>query len=380
MNVLITGARGFIGRNLTVTLKNIRDGKDQSVPLFGLDLMEYDLETDPGLLDDYCCRADFVFHLAGVNRPKDPKEFMDGNFGFTSHLLDALKHHHNSCPVMLASSCQAVLDNPYGISKRAGEDLLLQYAEETGAKVLIYRFPNVFGKWCRPNYNSVIATFCHNIARGIPIQVHDPNTLLDLVYIDDLIQELLRAMQGSASIDQAGFGFVPCHYPTKLGDIAQHLQSFHEMRENKGIPDLSDALTKKLYATYLSFLPMDGFAVPLDMHRDERGGFTEIFRTPDRGQISVNVAHPGVIKGNHWHHTKHEKFLVVSGTGVIRFWLPESDEKTEYHVSGNYLEVVDIPAGYVHNIENLGDTELVTLMWCSECFDPNRQDTYSSEG
>ena len=378
MNILITGAKGFVGKNLVAQLKNIQEGKVKNTNFPSLTLYEYDVDTDPALLDGYCADCDFVFHLAGVNRPKDPSEYMEGNFGFTSTLLETLKKHNNSCPVMLASSTQAVLDNDYGRSKKAGEDLLFQYGEETGAKVLIYRFPNVFGKWCRPNYNSAVATFCHHIAHGLPITVNDPSVHMTLVYIDDVVGELLDALENKEHSD-GGFCKVPVEYKITLGEIVDLIYSFPASREERSIPDMSDGFTKKLYATYLSYLPEDQFSYPLKMNIDNRGSFTEIIRTKDRGQFSVNISKPGITKGNHWHHTKNEKFVVVSGKGVIRFRKPDSDQIIEYFVSGDKIEVVDIPTGYTHNIENLGDTDMVTFMWCNECFDPERPDTYFLE-
>ena len=382
MKILVTGARGFVGRNLVSQLRNIRDGKIKNHVLSGTDLeiLEYDVDTDPSLLDDYCRQADFVFNLAGVNRPKDQAEFMKGNFGFASTLLDTLKKHGNACPVMISSSTQAALDNPYGESKRAGEELMFAYARETGAKVLVYRFPNVFGKWCRPNYNSAVATFCHNIAHGLPIQVNDPNVVMHLVYIDDVVEELIGALGGQEH-RQGDYCEVPVVHTVTLGRIVELLYSFKESRNTLGVPDLGDAFTKKLYSTYLSYLPEDAFGYPLKMNVDARGSFTEIIRTPDRGQFSVNISKPRITKGNHWHHTKNEKFLVVSGKGVIRFRdMNDPDGQVlEYFVSGDKLEVIDIPTGYTHNIENLGDTDMVTFMWCNECFDPERPDTYYEE-
>lgn len=378
MNILITGAKGFVGKNLVAQLKNIQEGKVKNTNFPSLTLYEYDVDTDPALLDGYCADCDFVFHLAGVNRPKDPSEYMEGNFGFTSTLLETLKKHNNSCPVMLSSSTQAALDNEYGRSKKAGEDLLFQYGEETGAKVLVYRFPNVFGKWCRPNYNSAVATFCHHIAHGLPITVNDPSVHMTLVYIDDVVGELLDALENKEHSD-GGFCKVPVEYKITLGEIVDLIYSFRASREERSIPDMSDGFTKKLYATYLSYLPEDQFSYPLKMNIDNRGSFTEIIRTKDRGQFSVNISKPGITKGNHWHHTKNEKFVVVSGKGVIRFRKPDSDQIIEYFVSGDKIEVVDIPTGYTHNIENLGDADMVTFMWCNECFDPERPDTYFLE-
>ena len=368
MKILITGAKGFIGKNLVAELKNRNY----------TDIFEYDKDTDPDLLDKYCKEADFVFHLAGVNRPKDESEFMEGNFGFTLTLLEKLKKYGNICPVMISSSIQAKLDNPYGRSKKAGEDLLFNYSQETGARVLVYRFPNVFGKWCRPNYNSAIATFCHNIARDLPITVNDPKIVLNLVYIDDLVNELINALEGKEN-RIGDFCEVPVVYTVTLGKIVELIYSFKKSREELSIPDMSDEFTKKLYSTYLSYLPEDQFSYELKMNVDNRGSFTEFIRTLDRGQVSINISKPGITKGNHWHHTKNEKFLVVSGNGVIRFRKIDSDEIIEYFVSGDKLEVVDIPPGYTHNIENLGDTDMVTIMWANEPFDPENPDTYYLE-
>ncbi len=379
MNILVTGANGFIGKNLCTALKNIKDGRDRTSGLNAdIRVFEYDLDTDPALLDDYCKDADFIFHLAGVNRPKDPSEFMSGNTGFTFVLLDALKRHRNTCPVMISSSIQAEQDNPYGQSKKAGEDLLYSYSAETGAKAFVYRFPNVFGKWCRPNYNSVVATFCHNITHDLPINVNDRSVMMTLVYIDDVVIELIRALKGQEN----RFGkycSIPVEHKITLGEIADLLYSFKASRENRSVPNLSDEFTKKLYATYLSYLPADQFSYPLKMNIDSRGSFTEILRTADRGQFSVNISKPGVTKGNHWHNTKNEKFLVVSGKGVIRFRKIDTAEIYEYHVSSDQLEVVDVPTGYTHNIENLGDADMVTFMWASECFDPDKPDTFFEE-
>lgn len=376
MKILITGAGGFVGKNLVSTLESIRDKKDRTRAVnSALTLYCYDTDTDASLLDTYCADCDFVFHLAGVNRPQNEREFMEGNFGFTSVLLETLEKHENKAPVMIASSTQAALDNPYGRSKKAGEDLLFSYSDKTGAPVFVYRFPNIFGKWCRPNYNSAVATFCNNIAQGLPIQVNDPSALLNLVYIDDVVDELLSALSGAPHRD-GRFCTVPTVYTKKLGDIVALLYSFKKTREDLSVPDMSNGFIKKLYAAYVSYLPADGFSYPLKMNCDERGSFTEILRTADRGQFSVNISKPGITKGNHWHHTKNEKFLVVSGRGVIRFRRPESDEVYEYYVSGEKLEVVDIPTGYTHNIENLGGCDLVTFMWCSEPFDPEKPDTY----
>lgn len=368
MNVLVTGAKGFIGKNLVVALKS-----QKCTTVF-----EYGLDTDLALLDEYCKQADFVFHLAGVNRPKEQSEFIEGNLGFTSKLLETLEKHNNTCPVMISSSIQATLDNPYGQSKKAGEDLLFKYGQQTGAKVLVYRFPNVFGKWCRPNYNSAIATFCHNLARDLPITVNDPDVVLNLVYIDDVVNELINALEGKET-RVGDFCEVREVYQKRLGDIVDLIYSFKNSREERSIPNMSDPFTKKLYSTYLSYLPKDKFSYELKMNVDNRGSFTEFIKTLDRGQISVNVSKPGVVKGNHWHRTKNEKFLVVSGKGVIRFRKIDEDEVIEYFVSGDKLEVVDIPVGYTHNIENLGDSDMVTIMWANEPFDPDNPDTYYLE-
>lgn len=368
MNVLVTGANGFIGKNLVVALKS-----QKCTTVF-----EYDLDTDLALLDEYCKQADFVFHLAGVNRPKEQSEFIEGNLGFTSKLLETLEKHNNTCPVMISSSIQATLDNPYGQSKKAGEDLLFKYGQQTGAKVLVYRFPNVFGKWCRPNYNSAIATFCHNLARDLPITVNDPDVVLNLVYIDDVVNELINALEGKET-RVGDFCEVREVYQKRLGDIVDLIYSFKNSREERSIPNMSDPFTKKLYSTYLSYLPKDKFSYELKMNVDNRGSFTEFIKTLDRGQISFNVSKPGVVKGNHCHRTKNEKFLVVSGKGVLRFRKIDEDEVIEYFVSGDKLEVVDIPVGYTHNIENLGDSDMVTIMWANEPFDPDNPDTYYLE-
>jgi UDP-2-acetamido-2,6-beta-L-arabino-hexul-4-ose reductase len=382
MNILITGAKGFIGRNLVAELNNIKEGKAKGYHLNPeLTLFEYDMDTDPSLLDGFCRDADFVFHLAGVNRPKEQGEFMEGNFGFTSTLLDALKRHGNNCPVMLASSIQAELDNPYGVSKKAGEDLLFSYGKEVGAEVLVYRFPNVFGKWCRPNYNSAVATFCNNVANGLPILVNDRSVNMTLVYIDDVVSELISALEGNANrvvglSPERQYCKVPVEHRIALGEIVDLIYSFKESRGNLQVADLSDEFTKKLYSTYLSYLPVDGFSYPLKMNVDERGSFTEFLKSPDRGQVSINISKPGITKGQHWHHTKNEKFLVVSGRGVIRFRKIDEEKIYEYFVSGDKLEVVDIPVGYTHNIENLGNTDMVTVMWVNEVFDPEHPDTF----
>ncbi|MCI8554139.1 MAG: capsular polysaccharide biosynthesis protein CapF [Clostridiales bacterium] len=376
MNILITGARGFVGKNLTATLQSIQNGCDRTHPTLSIDeIFCYDLDTDPALLEEYGARCDFVFHLAGVNRPQETREFQEGNVGFTSLLLDTLRRKGNRAPVLVTSSIQAVLDNPYGQSKRAGEELIFAYGEETGAPVHVYRLPGVFGKWCRPHYNSVVATFCHHIARGQPITINDPATRLELVYIDDLIGELIAVLEGRGHWE-GRFGRVPVSHEVTLEQLAALLYSFRESRHTLSVPGLDNPFEKKLYSTYLSYLPEDGFSYPLKSHVDERGSFTEILRTADRGQFSVNITRPGVTRGHHWHHTKNEKFLVVSGTGVIRFRRLGSAEVIEYPVGGDRMEVVDIPVGYTHSIENTGQTDLITFMWANEAFDPEHPDTY----
>ncbi|MCA0985184.1 capsular polysaccharide biosynthesis protein CapF [Halobacillus yeomjeoni] len=368
MKVLVTGAKGFIGKNLVAELKSQNH----------YEILEYNRDNDISTLDKYCSEADFVFHLAGVNRPKDKSEFMDGNYGFTSTLLKKLKVYKNNCPVLISSSIQAQLDNPYGISKRAGEDLLFEYSKQTGAKALVYRLPNVFGKWCKPNYNSAVATFCHNIANNIPVTVNDADTKMSLVYIDDVVEEFINALKSNEN-KRGDFCEVPIVHNSRLGDIVDLIYSFKKSREELLVPDTSNTFTNKLYSTYLSYLPEDKFNYNLKMNEDDRGSFTEFIKTPDRGQVSVNISKPGVTKGNHWHHTKNEKFLVVSGHGVIRFRRYNSEKVIEYFVSGNKLEVIDIPTGYTHNIENLGNTEMVTLMWANELFNPEKPDTHYLE-
>jgi hypothetical protein len=385
MNILITGAQGFVGRNLASQLKNIRDGKAGNYAVSGkeLSIFEYDLNSSPEELDDYCRKADFVFNLAGVNRPKDPTEFMQGNFGFASTLLSMLRKHGNTCPVMISSSIQAALDNPYGESKRAGEQLLFDYARETGAKVLVYRFPNLFGKWCRPNYNSVVATFCHNIAHDLPITVNDPSIEIHLAYIDDVVDELIAALSGREH-REGDYCYIPGSHRVTLGKIAELLHEFRRMPETLALPDTTNGgFEKKLYSTYLSYLPTDRFAYNLKMNCDQRGSFTEIIRTADRGQVSVNISKPGITKGEHWHHTKNEKFVVVHGHGLIQLRKVGTDKNGNaypvvgYEVSGENIRVVEMIPGYTHNIINLSDTEdLVTVMWANESFDPKKPDTY----
>ena len=368
IKVLITGAEGFVGRNLVAELST-RDN---------LTIFKFDRNTSLELLDSFCQKAEFVFHLAGVNRPEEFSEFMKGNFGFTNKLLETLKKHNNTCPIMISSSIQATLDNDYGRSKKASEKLVSQYAGETGVKVMVYRLQNVFGKWCRPNYNSVVATFCHNIAHGLPITINNPSTVMNLIYIDDVIQELINAMEGYPTVD-GDFCKVPIVHVIKLGEILKLLESFKVSREKRQIPNQADPFIKKLYSTYLSYLSTDNFCYDLKMNVDHRGSFTEFIKTPDRGQVSVNISKPNVTKGNHWHHSKNEKFLVVSGEGVIRFRALGTDEVIEYFVSGKKLQVVDVPVGYTHHIENLGESDMVTLMWVNEIFDPSASDTYFLE-
>lgn len=377
MNILITGAKGFVGRNLVSQLHNIRSGKAKNYAVSSdIKVFEYDIDSNPAELEVYCKNADFVFNLAGVNRPKDQTEFMRGNFGFASVLLDTLKKYHNTCPVMISSSTQATLDNPYGESKRAGENLLFRYAKDTGAKVLVYRFPNVFGKWSRPNYNSAVATFCNNIANGLPIQVNDPGVVMNLVYIDDVVDELIRALNGNEH-RLGNYCEVPVVHTITLGGIVDLLYSFKAMPENLTVPNLDDVFTKKLYSTYLSYLPKEKISYPLKMNVDERGSFTEIIRTPDRGQFSVNISKPGITKGQHWHHTKNEKFIVVSGHGLVQLRKIETEEVIYFEVNGDKIEVIEMIPGYTHNIINLSKTEnLVTFMWANEAFDPDKPDTY----
>ena len=379
MNILITGAKGFIGRNLIATLHNIADGKDRS---FGMDtditIYEYDIDTDPALLDVYCKNADFVFNLAGVNRPQDPKEFMEGNFGFASILLDTLKKYNNNCPIMISSSIQAALNNPYGESKKAGEDLMFAYGKETGAPVFVYRFPNVFGKWCRPNYNSAVATFCNNIANDLPITVNDPSVMMTLVYIDDVVAELIAALNGKANLKEDGYAYVPVEHKITLGEIVVLIYSFAKQPQGLVIPEIPEnSFAKKLYSTYLSYLPKEKVAFPLKMNVDARGSFTELLKTEKCGQVSVNISKPGITKGQHWHHTKWEFFIVVAGHGLIQQRKVGTDEVLNFEVSGDKIEAVHMLPGYTHNIINLSDTEdLVTVMWANENFNPEKPDTF----
>ena len=395
MRVLVTGAGGFVGQNLVEALKNIRDGKDRRerfAPLLPLEVFEYDLASTPEQLDEWCGQTDFVFNLAGVNRPKDPADFMAGNRDFASDLLVALERNSNICPVLLSSSTQATLTgrfagSEYGKSKLASEHLFEDYAQRTGAKVLVYRFPNLYGKWCRPNYNSAVATFCHNITHDLPVTIDDPSTKLELLYIDDLIDEMLNALLGQEHRGDDGFCSAGPTDTVTLGQIVDLLHSFKEARASLAIPDVSDGgFSKKLYSTYLSYLSTDDFSYEPMMHSDPRGSFTELMRTPDRGQVSVNVTKPGITKGQHWHNTKWEKFCVVSGEGLIRLRRVGTDRDgapftpVEYQVSGDRMEVVEMIPGYTHSITNLSTSQdLVTLMWCNECFDPSHPDTFNEE-
>ena len=394
MNILVTGAKGFVGKNLCAALGNIRDGKDRTRPALAVDaVFAYDIDTDPALLEDYCAGADFVFNLAGVNRPKDASEFMQGNFGFASVLLETLKKQHNTCPVMLASSIQATLvgryDSDYGRSKKAGEELFFSYAAETGAKVLVYRFPNLFGKWCRPNYNSAVATFCHNTANDLPITVNDRSTELELLYIDDLVCEMLDALENNehhctfdgirtAMTETGKYCAVPITHKVTLGEIADLLAQFRQQPETLLMPEIpADSFAKKLYSTYLSYLPPEKVRFPLKMNTDNRGSFTELLKTAGCGQFSVNISKPGITTGQHWHNSKWEFFIVVSGRGRIEERRIGSDEVLRFDVSGEKIEAVHMLPGYTHNIINLSDTEdLVTLMWANEQFDPSHPDTF----
>ncbi len=381
MKVLITGANGFVGKNLAAALKNIKYGKDKTKPNLNIDeIYLYDIDSSFKELEIACKNADFVFNLAGVNRPKTQEEFMQGNFGFASTLLDTLKKYKNTCPVMISSSIQASLDNPYGISKKAGEDLLFEYSKETGAKVLIYRFPNVFGKWCRPNYNSAVATFCNNIANDLPIQVNDRSVNMTLVYIDDVVEELINALLGLET-KNGDYCVVPVEHKITLGEIVDLIYRFKEQPNNLVMPEIPlGSFQKKLYSTYLSYLPKEKAIFPLKMNVDNRGSFTELLKTEKCGQVSVNISKPGITKGQHWHNTKWEFFIVVSGEGLIEQRKIGTDEVLEFRVSGKKIEAVHMLPGYTHNIINLSDTEdLVTVMWANESFDPNHPDTFFEE-
>ena len=394
MKILVTGAKGFVGKNLVANLYNIKDGKDRTRNLQIDEIFEYDIDSDPSLLDGYCKEADFVFNLAGVNRPKDQSEFMEGNFGFASILLDTLKKYRNNCPVMLSSSIQATLigrygESDYGKSKLAGEELFFNYSKETGAKVLIYRFPNLFGKWCRPNYNSAVATFCNNIANDLPIQVNDRNTKLELLYIDDLVDELLDALEGKEhhceydgldAVEKLNgrYSFVPTTHHVTLGEIVDLLELFNNQSKTLIIPEIpKNSFAKKLYSTYLSYLPKEKTIFPLKMNVDDRGSFTELLKSEKCGQVSINISKPGITKGQHWHNTKWEFFIVVSGHGLIQERKIGTDEIIEFEVSGDKIEAIHMLPGYTHNIINLSETEnLVTVMWANEAFDPNKPDTF----
>jgi UDP-2-acetamido-2,6-beta-L-arabino-hexul-4-ose reductase len=396
MKILVTGAKGFVGRNLCAQLNNIKEGKARWYEGVTVsEVMEYDVDSAPSLLDAYCGRADFVFNLAGVNRPQNPKEFMEGNFGFASTLLDTLKRHGNTCPVMISSSIQATLagrfgKSEYGMSKKAGEELMFEYGRETGAKILVYRFPNLFGKWCRPNYNSAVATFCYNIAHDLPIQVNDPSVELELLYIDDLVDEMILALTGrehrcefyggveTVLTSNGQYCTVPTTHKVTLGAIVDMIESFHRQPETLMLPEIPNgSLAKKLYTTYLSYLPKEKVAYPVKMNVDDRGSFTELIRTAKCGQVSVNISKPGITKGQHWHNTKWEFFIVVSGRGRIQERKIGTDEVLNFDVSGERIEVVHMLPGYTHNIINLSETEpLVTVMYANEPFDSNRPDTY----
>ena len=407
MKILVTGAKGFVGKNLCWALKNIAEGKDRRFPELRIDgVFEYDLDSTPEQLDEWCKDADFVFNLAGVNRPQNQEEFMQGNFGFASTLLDTLKKHHNTCPVMLSSSQQASLtgrfgNSEYGRSKKAGEDLFLQYGQETGARMLIYRFPNLFGKWCRPNYNSAVATFCNAFANDLPYTVNDPSVELELLYIDDLVDEMLAALQGhehhcefdgltviptpsvipsEAEGSQGRYCYCPITHHVTLGEIVELLKCFTEQPKTLMIPELpADSFAKKLYSTYLSYLPKEKVAFPLKMNVDDRGSFTELVHTLNAGQVSINISKPGITKGQHWHNTKFEQFIVVKGHGLIqqRNLNDPEGRVLEWEVSGDKITAVHMLPGYTHNIINLSDTEdLVTVMYCNEVFDPNKPDTF----
>ena len=395
MKILVTGAKGFVGRNLCAQLKNIRDGKaGRCGDLTIEEVFEYDIDSTPEQLDGWCRECDFVFNLAGVNRPKDPREFMDGNFGFATVLLDTLKKHCNTCPVMISSSVQATLagrfgKSEYGMSKKAGEELMFRYGEQTGARVLVYRFPNLYGKWCRPNYNSAIATFCSNIANDLPITVNDPAVELEVLYIDDLVDEMLCALMGrehrcefdgvdAVFTEDGRYCASPVTHHVTLGEIVALLRQFHDLPQTLMIPEIpADSFAKRLFSTYLSYLPKEKAVFDLKMNRDARGSFTELVRTLNCGQVSINISRPGVTKGQHWHNTKWEQFIVVSGRGLIQQRREGTDEVIEFEVSGDRIQSVLMLPGYTHNIINFSDTEdLVTVMYCNELFNPDRPDTY----
>ena len=395
MKILVTGAKGFVGKNLCAQLKNIQDGKAKCYgDLTVSAVYAYDIDSTPEELENYCKDCDFVFNLAGVNRPQNQEEFMQGNFGFASALLDTLKKYNNTCPVMISSSIQATLagrfgTSEYGKSKKAGEELMFQYGEETGAKVLVYRFPNLFGKWCRPNYNSAVATFCNNIANDLPIHVNDASVELELLYIDDLVDEMISALKGeehrcefdgveTVLTENGRYCAAPITHKVTLGEIVELLNQFKDQPRTQLIPEIPyNSFAKKLYSTYLSYLPKEKVAFPLKMNVDARGSFTELLRSEKCGQVSINISKPGITKGQHWHHTKWEFFIVVAGHGLIQERKIGSDEVIEFEVSGNKIEAIHMLPGYTHNIINLSNTEdLITVMWANENFDPNKPDTY----
>ncbi|WP_279159670.1 NAD-dependent epimerase/dehydratase family protein [Thomasclavelia cocleata] len=380
MKILITGAKGFVGKNLVSTLKNIKDGKDKTRNIDIEDIYSYDVDNTIDDLKKYTSDCDFVFHLAGINRPKDISEFYEGNSSFTETLCSLLEEHDNKSPILISSSIQASRDNDYGKSKKEGEEYLLNHGKKMDSKVYVYRLANLFGKWCRPNYNSVTATWCYNVANEKDIQINDPNVELPLCYIDDVVNEFLNALEGHPTACKEGIYEVhPVHH-VKLGELANIIKSFKESRGTLNVPDMKEgSLEKKLYSTYLSYLPKDKFSYPLKMNTDQRGSFTEFLKTEEYGQVSVNVSKPGITKGQHWHHSKNEKFLVVSGKGLIQFRDIYSDKIIEYYVSGDKLEVIDIPTGYTHNIINIGESDMVTIMWANEKFDPEHPDTYYEE-
>ena len=402
MRILVTGAKGFVGKNLCANLRNIQEGKDRRFPDLKIDeVYEYDIDSVPEQLSEYCQKADFVFNLAGVNRPQNQEEFMQGNFGFASTLLDTLKKHGNTCPVMLSSSQQASLtgrfgNSEYGRSKKAGENLFLEYGKETGARMLIYRFPNLFGKWCRPNYNSAVATFCNAFANDLPYTVNDPSVELELLYIDDLVDEMIACLQGKehrcefnglevipmfnapcSMVNEGKYCYVPTTHKATLGEIVELLKSFAEQPQTLMIPEIPEnSFAKKLYSTYLSYLPKEKVAFPLKMNVDDRGSFTELVHTLNAGQVSVNISKPGITKGQHWHNTKWEFFIVVAGHGLIQERKLGTDEVIEFEVSGDNIQCIHMLPGYTHNIINLSKTEnLVTVMYCNEIFNPQKPDT-----
>ena len=378
MKILVTGANGFVGKNISQTLKNIKEGKDSTHNLFIEDIFLFDINSSMSDLERYTVDCDFIINLAGINRPKNSLEFYEGNKGFLETLCSYLVANNNKCPIIASSSIHVGKNNDYAKSKKAGEDYLLKFSEENGNPIYIYRFANLFGKWCKPNYNSVVATWCYNIAHHLDIQISDPSVVLSLCYIDDVINELISCIEGHPN-QTGSYCSVSPIYKVSLEHLNSILQNIKNSRENLSIIDQSDEFTKKLYATYLSYLPEEEFSYNLKMNIDNRGSFSEFIRTQEHGQVSINISKPGIIKGNHWHHTKNEKFLVVCGTGVIRLRKINEKKIIEYHVSGEKMKVVDIPTGYTHNIENLGETDMVTVMWANEPFNPNKPDTYFEE-